>query len=167
MRSVMRKAVGLGVFLAAAGAMAAVPANAQSPRFVREYIAETQGILAETEVARKKFEVELGDADRPARAPAGAPGVGVERFQKSFGGTMEKLRGRVKKLNESRQRAERTLSPKEAQFTGEVQGDLMNLMQRMAMSQLLVTEPPPRRAAFFEEIGKQAEVLRRKLQAYQ
>lgn len=159
--------MGLVAFLAAAGALAAGPAGAQNPRFVREFIAETQGILAEVDATRRQFAAELGDPARQGQPPAGDPQKTAERFQQYFGGTMEKFGGRVKKLNEDRRRAERTLSEKEAQFTGEVYGDLMKVMQRVATSQLLLTEPPARRAAFFEEIGKQAEALRKKLQAYQ
>ena len=161
----MGRAIGLGGLLVA-GALAARPADAQNPRFVRDFVADTQGILAEVDATRKQFEAELADPARQGRPPAADPQKATERFQQTFGGTMEKFGVRVKKLNENRRRAERTLSQKEAQFTGEVYGDLMKIMQRLAASQVQLTEPPARRAAFFEEVGKQAETLRKKLQAY-
>lgn len=166
MQGLVRRTMGLAALLTAAGAMAAAPAAAQNPRFVREFIAETQGILAEVDASRKRFEADLGDTGGQGR-PAASDPAAMERFQKNFGGTMEKFGSRVKKLAEGRQRAERTMSQKEVQFTGQVHGDLLKLMQQVAMSKLVVAEPAPRRAAFFEEMGKQTEALRKKLREYQ
>jgi hypothetical protein len=158
--------MGIAFCLGAVGLLWATGAGAQNPRFVREFIAETNGILAEVDTARSRFAADLGDPAGQGR-PAASDPAAMERFQKNFGGTMEKFGSRVKKLAEGRQRAERTMSQKEVQFTGQVHGDLLKLIQQVAMSKLVVTEPAPRRAVFFEEMGKQTEALRKKLREYQ
>ncbi len=158
----MAAAAALAVF----GTALAGPAAAENRRFVRDFVAESRTLLGDVDAARQQLATNLGTpSGRPD--PSRKAGASMEQFHRSFAGSMGRVGGKLRRLSESRQRAENTLSQREAQFTGEIQGDLRRIVQRLSVSQLMLTESPARQAQFFEDIGKQAEAVRRKLQEYQ
>ncbi len=116
-----------------------------------------------TELASKLGAPKPGGRPDPSRQSMGDAGP----FQQQFGGSIDRVIGKMRKLSEARQRAEKTLSPREAQFTVEVQGDLRRMVQQLSLSQVIANDAPDRRALFFEDIGRQAEAVRRKLREYQ
>ncbi len=164
----LARPLAVGAALVALGATLAAPAGADNRQYVRDSIIESQALLGDVEAARAQFATGLGTAPPggrpdPSREPMGNQGA----FNQQLGGSMHRVGAKMRKLSEGRQRAEKTLSPKEAQFTAEVHRDLLRIVQQLSRSRLMVTESPDRRTLFFEDIGRHAEAVRRKLREYQ
>ena len=154
--------------LAALGAALAAPAGAENRRYVREFITESQALLGDVEATRTQLATSLGTAPPGGRPdPSRDPMGDLGSFYQRFGGSIDRVIAKMRKLSEGRQRAEKTLSPEEAQFTAKVQGDLLRMVQQLSLLQVIVNDAPDRRALFFEDLGRQAEAVRRKLREYQ
>ncbi len=158
----------VGAALLALGAALVASAGAENRRYVRDFISESQALVGDVEATRTQLASSLGGTGPggrpvPPRQPTGSLGS----FDQQSGGSIDRIIAKMRKLSEGRQRAEKTLSAKEAQFTAEVQGDLRRMVQQLSLSQVTANDAPDRRALFYGDLGRQAEAVRRKLREYQ